>query len=327
MERLTVSLACCGYDRTRALFDGRVSIEGCNVIPVTMPPEETFFRAFRNQEFDITELSMSGYISQLSRDKNAYVAIPVFPSRCFRHSGIYIRTDRGIRSPADLKGRVVGVPEYTMTAALWVRGILQDEYGIAPTDMGWRCGGMEQPGRSQTVAITPDGVSISRIGPGETLSAQLAEGRLDAVVAPDVPSAMSNPNVGRLFPDYRDVEAAWYRKTKLFPIMHVIGVRKSLVEKHPWLPVNVMKAFIAAKELCYHEMQEIGHLFTTLPWPVQAFEDARQLMGSDFWPYGVEPNLRELETMTRYSHAQGLSTRRIGVPELFAPSTYELAKR
>jgi 4,5-dihydroxyphthalate decarboxylase len=328
MKRLTLGLACCDYDRTRALFDGRVGIEGCEFVASAMPPEQAFHRAFRYQEFEVTELSMSSYMIQVAKAGSPYVGIPVFPSRSFRHSSIYIRTDRGIRSPEDLKGKIVGVPEYQMTVALWIRGILQDEHGVKPADIRWRSGGLEQGGRSSVVALTlPPDVELQPLATDDSLARALAEGRIDALVTAKAPSTMRcNPAIARLFPDYRAAEEAYYRRTRMFPIMHLVGVRRTLVEQHPWLPVNVFQAFNQAKALCYRSLEEVGHLATTLPWPVHEMEAARALMGDDYWPYGVKENAREIEAMTRYAFEQGLSARTLAAGDLFAPSTFELAR-
>lgn len=328
MNKLTLSLACGDYDRTRAVFDGRAPIDGCSIIPLAMPPEEAFPRAFRHQAFDISELSMGSHMAQVGQGTNAYVAIPVFPSRLFRHSGIYIRRDRGIERPEDLRGRVVGVPEYQMTAAAWVRGILQDEYGVVPAELKWRTGGQEEPGRTPSIALKlPDGVEVRPIPSDDTLSAQLDRGDIDALVAAMPPSCMkTNPCVGRLFPDYREVEAAYFAKTGIFPTMHVVGIRRQLVDQHPWLPLNVFRAFAKAKALCYERLEIIGHLYTTLPWPVAAFDEARLLLGKDFWRYGVAENRKEIDTLARYLQEQGLTERRITAEELFHPSVFSMPK-
>ncbi len=328
MSKLTISLACVAYDRTRAIFDGRVQVEGCDVIGLPMSPEEAFHRAFGHQEFDVTELSMSSYMSQVSQGINAYVGIPAFVSRMFRHSSIYIRSDRGIKEPADLKGKTVGLPEYQMTAALWVRGILEDVYGVKPSDMSWRSGGLEQAGRGLAVEIkTPEGVELKRLANDETLSQHLDEGRIDALISARAPSCYgSNDKIARLFPDYRTAEEDYYRKTGMFPIMHLIGVRRSLAEAHPWLPASVYAAFINAKRLCYANLEQVGHLYTTLPWPVVELERTRELMGEDYWRYGVHENAKEIAAMTRYSFDQGLSMRKLSAEDLFAASTFELVK-
>ncbi len=328
MSRLTVSLAGVAYDRTRAIFDGRVQIQGCETIPLAMSPEEAFHRAFRYQEFDITELSLSNYTNLVSKGLSPYVAIPVFPARQFRHSSIYIRADRGIERPEDLQGKLVEVPEYQMTAAVWVRGILRHEYGVRAEALRWRNGGLENPGRKQKVAFTlPAGVELEPIPATETLSQQLDEGKIDALVSALAPACFGrNPLVRRLFPDYRAAEEAYFRHTRIFPIMHVVGIRAKLLEAHPWLAVNTYVAYLEAKRLCYVDMEKIGHLFTTLPWPVAELEHARSLMGPDFWSYGLEQNAKVIDTFAGYSFEQGMTARRLEATDLFAASTFELAK-
>lgn len=328
MTKLTVSLAACDYDRTRALFNGNAPIRGCDVIAVAMAPEEAFHRAFRFQEFDITELSLSNYMNVTARGISHYAAIPVFPSRLFRHSSIYIRTDRGIDRPEDLRGKIIGIPEYQMTAAVWIRGILQDDYGVRPAQMHWRNGGLEQAGRKQKVALDlPKDIDLQELPAGETLSLSLDEGKIDAVISALAPSCFNrNPMVRRLFPDYRAAEEDYYRRTRMFPIMHVVGIRKTLLEKHPWLAVNTYLAFLEAKRICYRDMEKIGHVFTTLPWPVDELERARKQMGDDFWSYGVQQNVREIDAITRYAHEQGLTARRLAAEDLFVASTLDLAK-
>ncbi len=328
MSRLTISLACCDYDRTRALFDGRVQVEGCDVIAVAMAPEEAFHRAFKYREFDVTELSMSSYMNVQSRDGSPYVGIPAFVSRLFRHSSIYIRTDRGIDGPEDLKGKIVGVPEYQMTAAMWVRGILADEYGVQPADISWRNGGLEQGGREERAPLhLPESVELQSIPKDETLAAHLDAGKIDALISARAPSSYhTNDDIDRLFPDYRAAEREYFRKTGMFPIMHLVGIRRTIAEAHPWLPVNVYNAFVKAKNLCMEEFTEIGHLHTTLPWPVAECEEVKALMGEDYWRYGVQENAKELEAMARYSFDQGLSARKLEPEDLFAAPTFDLTK-
>jgi 4,5-dihydroxyphthalate decarboxylase len=326
---LELSLSVCDYDRTRALFDGRAPIEGCDVTAVALEPEESFHRAFKFQEFDVTEISMSSYLMTMARGEQHYVAIPAFVSRLFRHSSIYIRTDRGIQGPADLRGKQVGVPEYQMTANVWVRGMLDEEYGVKPRDIKWRRGGLEEPGREERASMKlPPEIDLKAVPTDRSLSDMLEKGELDAVIGARAPSCFLRgaPNVARLWPDYPAVEEAYFKKTKLFPIMHAIGIRKSLAEKYPWVAVNVYKAFLKAKALCMHELGQIGHLATTLPWPVAAYDRARAAMGEDFWPYGAHENKHALETLARYSFAQGLSVRQVPLEEMFAKPTYELSK-
>jgi 4,5-dihydroxyphthalate decarboxylase len=326
---LELSLSVCDYDRTRALFDGRAPIEGCDATAVALEPEESFHRAFKFQEFDVTEISMSSYLLSVARNDSHYIAIPAFVSRLFRHSSIYIRTDRGIKAPSDLKGRTIGLPEYQMTANVWVRGMLEDEYGVKPFDIKWRRGGLEEPGREERarIALPPD-IDLKAVPADRSISDMLEKGEIDGLLSARAPRCFlrGSPNVGRLFPDYPAAEEAYFRKTGLFPIMHAVGIRRSLVEKYPWLAVNVYKAFLKAKALCMHELGQIGHLATTLPWPVYAYDRARALMGEDYWPYGALENKLPLETLARYSFRQGLSVRQVPLDEMFAKPTYELSK-
>lgn len=329
MAKLQLSLGVCDYDRTRAVLDGRAPVEGCDIIGVAVEPEEAFHRAFRFQEFDITEMSLSSHTMMTSRGQNDYVAIPAFVSRLFRHSGVYVRTDRGIRSGADLAGKKIGLPEYQITANVWIRGILQDDFGLRPASVHWRRGGLEDAGRGERAPIKlPADIDLQQIPDDKTLSGMLESGELDGLISARAPSCFLRgaPNVDRLFPNYRETEADYFRRTGIFPTMHVIGIRKALVDQHPWLPVSIFKAFINAKEFAMYELGQIGHLFNSLPWGVAEFEDARKLMGDDYWSYGYEANKHVLETFTRYHHEQGLSARKVAPEELFAESSLDLTK-
>jgi 4,5-dihydroxyphthalate decarboxylase len=329
MPKLQLSLACGRYDRVQAILDGRVGIDGVELVPTPLEPEEAFHRAFRYREFDISEMSLSSHTMMTSRGQNDYVGIPAFVSRVFRQSGIYVRTDRGIATPQDLHGRRVGVPEYQITANVWIRGILKDEFGVDPARIHWRRGGIEQPGREERAPLTlPPEIDLEQIPDDRTLSGMLEDGELDAVIGARAPSCFLRgaPHVGRLFADYRAAEADYFRRTRIFPIMHLIGIRKSLVEQHPWLPVNVFKAFIEAKRLALHELDEICHLAVALPWMVQEYNATRALMGDDYWPYGFGENRHVLETFTHYHHQQGLSARPVEPRELFAAASLDLSK-
>jgi 4,5-dihydroxyphthalate decarboxylase len=326
---LDLTLACGNYDRTRAIMDGRVRIEGCNINYIPLEPEEVFFRAARYEDFDIAELSFNSYVLQTSRNESRYIGIPAFVSRCFRHSMIYIRTDRGIREPADLRGRLVGVPEYQLTALVWMRGILEEEYGVKPHEIHWRSGGQEQPGRKERARINlPKEIDLQSIPPGETLVSQLLAGKLDAVMTARAPSCFHNqaPGIDRMFPNHREVEKAYYKKTGLYPIMHLIGIRKALVEKHPWLPASVYKAFVQAKAAAMYDLRTLAAPNLMLPWTEAETLETMALMGEDFWRYGVAENIREIETLAGYSHQQGLAGRIVPVEEMFAPSTIEVSR-
>ena len=327
--KLPVTIACNDYDRTRPIKDGRVEIDGCEVTYLTYEAEEMFFRAFRYHEFDIAELSFNSYMMATSRNECPYIGIPAFVSRFFRHSSIYIRTDRGIRDPADLKGRLVGLPEYQQTANVWMRGIFKEEYGVDPADIHWRSGGQEQPGRDERTPLKlENGVDLQPIPLDETLNGMLLAGKLDAVFSARALSSFVNgaPNIGRLFPDYRAVEKDYYRRTGMFPIMHLIGIRRTLAEKHPWLAGNVYKAFCQAKDLAMRDVREMGWPCLSLPWAEAEMRDAIELMGMDYWKYGVAENMRDIEVLARYSFEQGLLARRLSAAELFAPSTMATSK-
>jgi 4,5-dihydroxyphthalate decarboxylase len=326
---LDLSLAVGNYDRTRAIFDGRVTIEGCRLHAVAIEPEEASHRAFRHQDFDVSELSLGSHMVATARGSTAYVGIPAFVSRLFRHSAIYVRTDRGIASPADLKGKVIGVPEYQTTANLWVRGFLQHEYGVQPRDITWRRGGVETPGRGERAPLTlPPDIEIAQIPADRTLSDMLEKGEIDGIVGARAPSCFQRgaPHVERLFPDYRTVEEAYFRKTGIFPIMHLVGIRRSLLEQHPWLAVSVYKAFVQAKDLCMRALGEIAQLSTSLPWSVAEHERMQRLMGKDYWSYGVEANRAGLALLARFAFEQGMTARELAVDELFAAATRDLSK-
>jgi len=329
MPELQLSLGCCDYDRTRAIFDGRVRIEGCEVIAAPVEPEEAFHRAFRFAEFDISELSLSSHTMMTARGEHRYVGVPAFVSRLFRHSGIYIRTDRGIRTAADLAGKTVGLPEYQITANVWIRGMLEDDYGLDPASVHWRRGGVEEAGRGERAPLAlPPEIDLQQIPDDRTLSAMLEQGELDAVIGARAPSCFLRgaPNVGRLFPDYPAAEADYFRRHRIFPIMHIIGIRRSLVERHPWLPVSVFKAFEQARQLAMAELGQIGHLFVSLPWGVANYEAAKELLGDDYWSYGFGANRHVLDAFTRYHHDQGLSKARVDPAALFAASTLDLSR-
>jgi 4,5-dihydroxyphthalate decarboxylase len=333
MADVTITLGCWNYDRLKPIIERRIGVEGCTVAPVVLKTEQLFPRAFQRQEFDVSELSFSSYLLQVTRGECAYVAIPVFPSRAFRHACIYVRTDRGIETPKDLEGKTVGVPEYQMTLALWLRGILQDSHGVDFRKIRYRTGGTNAPGRKERLPLKlPGHMDVKPIAEGHCLNDLLVSGELDAVMSPAPPLAFSqgSPLMRRLFSDVAQVERAYYRETGFFPIMHVVGVKKALVEQHPWLPANLFQAFVAAKAMTMGELDAIAKGNAnriTLPWFAAEWEATKALMGEDFWPYGLPANRRELETLCRYSREQYLSERDLAVDELFDPSTMALPGR
>ncbi len=325
MSQLQISIAMGDYDRNRALFDGRVQIDGCDPVYMLLSPEEMFFRAMRSRDFDITELSFSSYLVKHAQGDCPYIAVPVFLSRAFRHTSIYVRKDR-IRQPQDLKGKRVGIPEYQLTAIVWARSILQDDYGIRPEDVTWVRGGIDTPGRPEKIKLNlPAGVHVEAAPEGTTISQLLDAGEIDGFIAPRPPSgaALQNPHVGWLFDDPTAVAKDYYRRTGIFPIMHVVGIRKEIAAAHPWLPAAVFKAFNASKAAALELLADTSATKVTLPFVEEQLKAAKDLLGEDFWSYGVQANRNTLQAFLKHHYAQGLSSRLVEVDELFHPSTYE----
>lgn len=329
MAKLRLTFACWDYDRTRALVDGSVAPEGIDLNCLTLHVEETFFRMLRNREFDVAEMSLSSYSVTAARDDPAFIAIPVFPSRFFRQSCIFVSAKSGIEAPEDLTGKRIGTPEYQMTAPVWIRGILQDDYGVDPAGVRYFTGGEEEPGRDEKIRLElPEKFSVTRIGAKQTLSQMLADGELDALHTARVPSTFrSRPGtVRRLFADHVDVERDYYRRTKIFPIMHTIVLRRDVYRANPWIAMSLQKAFEEAKRRALDNLYTTSALTTMLPWQIAQVEEVRGEMGEDWWPYGFAANRRVLDTFLRYHHEQGLSRRRLQADELFAPETLEAFK-
>ncbi|MCC6779226.1 MAG: ABC transporter substrate-binding protein [Hyphomicrobiales bacterium] len=325
MSKLQLSVAVGNYDRVRPLIDGAVQIDGVDPVFMNLPPEEIFFRAFRSQDFDICELSMSSFTVKTAAGTCPYIGIPAFVSRAFRHNSIYVRKDR-VKTPADLKGRRVGLPEYQLTACVWARIILEDDHGVKPADVTWVRGGIETAGRPEKISIRlPAGVHMEDAPEGATISALLERGEIDGFIAPRAPHLGNkhDPNIGWLFADPIAAGQDYYRRTGIFPIMHVTGIRRELVEKHPWLPAAVLKAFTQSKARCLEAMEETSASKVTLPFLEEQLRVARELMGHDFWSYGLAPNRKVLDRFLRYHHADGLSSRLVTPEELFHPSTHE----
>jgi 4,5-dihydroxyphthalate decarboxylase len=321
-----MTLACWDYDRTRALESGRVRVEGVDLTYLPLRVEETFWRMLRYQEFDAAEMSFGSYLLSRDRGHPRFVAIPVFPSRAFRHSCIYINTEAGIREAKDLIGKKVGVPEYQITMAIWARGILQHEYGVAPRQMRWFTGGEEHAGRIDKVKHDlPDGVSIESIGPDRTLSSMLEKGEIDAMISAHMPSPFvrRSPKVARLIANFPQVEKEYYRRTMIFPIMHTIVLRGDVYECYPWVAQSLYKAFAEAKKICAESMYEFSALKYMLAWSIAEMEEEREIFGADGWPYGLEANRHVLETLVQYTYEQGLIKNKPEIDSLFAPNTLE----
>jgi 4,5-dihydroxyphthalate decarboxylase len=323
---LSLSIAVGDYDRTRPLVDGIVQIDGTDPVFMLLEPEEIFFRAFRHAEFDICELSLSSFALKTAQGTNPYVGVPVFPSRAFRHNAIYVRRDRGIASPCDLRGRRIGTPEYQLTACVWARALLEEDYGVKPSDVIWVRAGINEPGRVEKIAVNlPPKIHIEQAPAHTCLNELLLNGAIDAIIAPRAPAAFmcGARDIGWLFSDPMEAAAAYFRRTGIFPIMHLLGIRRSLSEQNPWLPYAVMKAFVQAKQTAERQLLDPSAAKVTLPFVEEQMRAARQLLGEDFWAYGLEPNRKVLETFLHYHYGQGLSGRPLTPEELFHRATLE----
>ena len=328
MSSLHLTLACENYDRTRPLKDGVVKPEGIELNYLVMSVEEIFWRMMKYEEFDVSELSMGAFLTAAARGRRPFIAIPVFPSRTFRHRCIFVNTGSGIQRPQDLRGKRMGVPEYGMTAAVWLRGLFQHEYGVPPEEIHWIQAGEENPGRKDRVDFElPAGVRLERRA-DRTLNEMIDNGEIDAMMSPRMPTCFleGSPRVRRLFQNYKQVEMDYFKKTGLFPIMHVIVIKRSVYEREPWVAQTLYKAFGEAKDRCMRELYDTNILRVSLPWTAAEYEDTRELMTADYWPYGLEANRANLETLHGYLYEQGLIKQKLNLEELFARETREAFK-
>jgi len=314
MAKLKLTLACGNYDRTRALMDGTVQPEGIDLNYLPIGPGEIFWRMLNNEEFDASEMSLSTYTILRSQEDQRFIALPVFPSRVFRHSSIYIHSATGIQKPQDLKGKRVGVGDYEMTAAVWVRGFLQHEYQVSPDELRWVVGAPVRSGID-----LPGQVPIERISPGQSLEKMLEAGEIDALISVVIPQSFraKNSRVKRLFPNYREVETEYYRRTRIFPIMHTFVLKTDLFQNEPWIAISLYKAFVQAKELNYRRLYDSNALVVSLPWIVDEIEASRRIFGEDIWDYSIEGSRPTLDALVQYLDEQGLARRRMRVEELF----------
>jgi hypothetical protein len=327
VSRLRLTLACGDYDRTRALEEGSIRPDGIELTYLRLPVEETFFRMLRHREFEVAEMSLSSYVISLQRDR-PFVAIPVFPSRSFRHGSVYVNAGAGVTAPEDLCGRAVGTPEFQVTAAVWVRGILAEHHGVPVDAVTYLTGGQERPGRVEKAPLDlPANIRVQGIPAGRTLSEMLVEGAIDALYTPRIPRPFvgRDPRVRRLFDDVVAAEQAYYAQTRIFPIMHVVVVRRDVYDRYPWVAQSLYKAFLLARDEARERLYDSSALRFMLPWLNQHLEQAEQLLGADYWSYGLEANRHTLATFLRYHHEQGLSGRLVRPEDLFAPESTESA--
>jgi len=332
-DMLRVKIAGYAYDRVRAIQDGRLGLDGCEVsfhVEDIYHLNENVFGP--TQKYDVTETGLIPYVTKYANDDfRAYTLIPVFISRIFRHRNIFVRTDRGIEKPEDLRGKRIGTPGYGMSACTWIRGFLQDIYGVKPEDMHWiettasSDGGKLQDDKFGKY-LFPDDFPFEKGPAGVDESEMIISGDVDALITAISPKVIldGHPKVKRLFPDFQSEEKAYFSTTKVFPIMHVIAIRQDFADANPELPKAIFSMYSKSKQEAYDDLETTTVLKVTLPWVTQEFEDTRALMGDNYWPYGVKPNLKELELVMRYTHEQGLAKRRLKVEEIFHPSTLDL---
>ncbi len=332
---LPITMAGYKFKRLEALADGRVTVEGCNVKFELAKIGDMNTDVFSGpQTRDVTEIGlhpfMLAYTNEGFRD---YSLLPIFPLRLFRHKSVFIRTDRGIKKPEDLRGKTIATPGYSSTSLTWIRGIFKDEYGIKPEDVKWVIASEDSSAGdagkvSKQENVLPKGISISKGTPGKDESDLLESGEVDALFHAAEPKAYikGHPKVGRLFPDYRSVERAYFAKTGIFPIMHAVAIKKDTLKQNPWLVEPVFKAYSKAKQMAYEYMAKAGWFMDALPWYGQELEETRALMGDNFYSYGIGPNRKTLEALFRYSHQQGLCSRELTIEELFEPTSLDLVE-
>lgn len=320
MSNLPLKIAFWDYDRTRALIDGQVRPQGIDLDIHVLRPRLMFPRMLDHQEFDVSELSLASYAALKARGSCPFVAIPVPISRFFRHSCIYVRTDSGIREPRDLKGKRVGTTQYGSTAAIWIKGMLQDDYGVLASDMHWFMGGLTTPTQPPLIPLDlPSSIQIDFLAPGQTLEQMLLDGELDALFSIYLPSifVQGSPHISRLFPDFKNVEQDYYRRTGIFPIMHTIVVREAIHQAHPWVASSIYRAFYKARDIAIGRFYDTDALHLTLPWLIDHVEETWRVLGKDYWAYGLQPNRPAINAVGRYVQEQGLAPRAVCADEMF----------
>lgn len=322
MADISLTLACNDYDRCRALLDGRVKPEGITLDIKRIKPRELFPRMLDSQEFQISEMSLASYASLVARGQNKFTAIPVALSKIFRHSCIYVREGAGIERPQDLRGKRVGTTQYGATATVYMKGMIRDEYGVAPHEMKWFVGGLSAPTEPPLIPLNlPSNVDLQFLPPGQTLEQMLLNGELDALFSIYLPKIFleGNPHIKRLFPNFKQVEQDYFRRTGIFPIMHMVVLRNDVIRDYPWAAKSIFDAFCRARDLALRPMYDTDALAVGLPWLLDHIEETWRFFGKDYWAYGLEPNRKSLEALCRYVHQQGLAPRRVAPEELFAP--------
>jgi 4,5-dihydroxyphthalate decarboxylase len=326
--RLGLTLAMTGYDHVRDLTDGLVQPQGIALTPLILPIEEIFFRQLKNLEFDIAETSFAKYLSLTAAGDAPIVGIPVFPSRVFRHSAIYLRTDSGISDPKGLEGRTVGIPEWAQTAGVYVRGLLAEYYDVQLERIRWVQAGVNQPGRQEKATLSLPASVQYESRPDKSLSEMLLSGEIDAAITARPPDCYlaDDPRVVRLFPAYRAEEQAYFQATGIFPIMHVVTIRRGVLDADPWVAMNMLTAFEAAKNAAVDRLRDITASRIALPWGAVLAEEIGGQMGGDLWPYGVEPNRTTLDAFCRFAYDQHITPALLRAEELFPVEVRHMAR-
>ncbi len=322
MADLKLTLACWDYDRTRPLIDGRVKPEGIDLDIKILRPRQMFPRMLEHREFEVSELSLASYTALKGRGECPFVAVPVALSKIFRHSCIYVRCGAGIAAPQDLKGKRVGTSQWSSTGLVFMRGMLQHDYGVKASDMHWFMGGLNSFVEPPLIPLSlPSDIRLEFLSQGQTLEQMLAAGELDALLSLYIPKLFleGSPAIARLFPAYKAAEQDYYRRTGIFPIMHTVVLREDVHRAHPWAARSIYRAFVAARDLAVDGLYDTDALRVALPWLIDHVEEAWRVLGRDFWAYGLEPNRPTFEAIGRYVQEQGLSPRVVGADELFAP--------
>lgn len=321
MRKLHLTMAISEYDHTRDVTSGAVAVDGIDLTHLSLPIEEMHFRFTKFLEWDVSEMSLGKYVSLLSQNDRSMVAIPVFPNRAFRHSAIYVRRETELTDPKQLTGKRVGVPEWAQTAGIYARGALMHQYGLPLSAIEWWQAGVNEPGRIEKVKLRlPPGVRIHP-APEKTLSGMLAAGELDAVISahPPEPFTRGEPGIVQLFHDPRAVEEAYWRATGIFPIMHIVAIKRDIYEGHRWVAMNLFKAFDEARRRSVARISELTASRVPVPWLADYTNRWRELFGPDYWPYGLEPNRTTLDAFCRYAFEQGVCHREVAAEELFPP--------
>ncbi|MCC6887868.1 MAG: 4,5-dihydroxyphthalate decarboxylase [Hyphomicrobiales bacterium] len=321
MSKVPLTIAVSHYDHVADVLSGRVPVQGIDLNVLDLPLHDIFYRFVQYKEFDVAEISMAKYVSMISQGDDALIALPIFPSRVLRHSAIYVRSDGPVKTPTDLNGRRIGVPEWAQTAGVYARGLLVDEFKIDIASIDWVQAGQDQPGRHEKVPLKlPPGVSVRSV-PDKSLADMLIDGELDAILAaqPPVRYLDGHPNIARMFPDWLSAEQQYAERTKILPIMHTVAMRKEIIERHPWTAVNIFNAFEEAKRRSVERVLYAGMTYVPILWGFEHANRTKKLFGSEYWPYGVEANRPTLQTFLRYAYDQGVCHRLLEVEELFPP--------